>query len=100
MIRRPPGSTRSDTLLPDTALFRSGLRGRVPRYTRIRYGGTLPDGSRLEREVDGWHARVVQHELDHLDGILYPQRMGDLKDLVFESELRHRAPLQPEEREE
>src|SRR3546814_6972625 len=57
-----------------------GLRGLVPRYTRIRYGGTLPDGSRLEREVDGWHARVVQHELDHLDGILYPQRMGDLKD--------------------
>ena len=77
-----------------------GLRGLVPRYTRIRYGGTLPDGSRLDREVDGWHARVVQHELDHLDGILYPQRMTDLTDLIFESELRHRAPLQPEEREE
>ncbi|MFC3677966.1 peptide deformylase [Ferrovibrio xuzhouensis] len=77
-----------------------GLRGLVPRYTHIRYSGTLPDGSRLDREVGGWHARVVQHELDHLDGILYPQRMDDLKDLVFESELRHRAPLQPEEREE
>ena len=77
-----------------------GLRGLVPRYTRIAYEGTLPDGSRLAREVDGWHARVVQHELDHLDGILYPQRMTDLKDLVFESELKHRASLRPEEAEE
>jgi peptide deformylase len=77
-----------------------GLRGLVPRYIRIRYEGTLPDGSRMEREVDGWHARVVQHELDHLDGILYPQRMTDLKDLVFESELRHRAALRPQEEEE
>jgi peptide deformylase len=77
-----------------------GLRGLVPRYKRIRYEGTLPDGSRLEREVGGWHARVVQHELDHLDGILYPQRMTDLKDLVFESELRHRAALRPEEAED
>ena len=77
-----------------------GMRGLVPRYTRIRYEGILPDGSRLEREVGGWHARVVQHELDHLDGILYPQRMTDLKDLVFESELRHRAALRPQEEEE
>lgn len=77
-----------------------GMRGLVPRYTRIRYEGTLPDGGRLEREVEGWHARVVQHELDHLDGILYPQRMTDLKDLVFESELRHRAALSPQEQEE
>ncbi|WP_430397983.1 peptide deformylase [Ferrovibrio sp.] len=77
-----------------------GLRGLVPRYTRIRYAGTLPDGGRLEREVAGWHARVVQHEFDHLDGILYPQRMQDLRDLVFESELRHRQALKPEEQEE
>lgn len=77
-----------------------GMRGLVPRYTRIRYEGTLPDGSRLDREVGGWHARVVQHELDHLDGILYPQRMTDLKDLVFESELRHRASLRPPELED
>ena len=77
-----------------------GLRGLVPRYTRIRYEGMLPDGSRLDREVGGWHARVVQHELDHLDGILYPQRMTDLKDLVFESELRHRASLRPPELED
>jgi len=77
-----------------------GLRGLVPRYTRIAYEGTLPDGTRLAREVEGWHARVVQHELDHLDGILYPQRMTDLKDLVFETELKHRAALRPEEAEE
>lgn len=77
-----------------------GLRGLVPRHTRIRYAGSLPDGGRLEREVAGWHARVVQHELDHLDGILYPQRMTELKDLVFESELRHRASLRPQEQED
>ncbi|WP_341895364.1 peptide deformylase [Ferrovibrio terrae] len=77
-----------------------GMRGLVPRYTRIRYEGTLPDGTPLQREVGGWHARVVQHELDHLDGILYPQRMTDLRDLVFESELRHRASLRPQEAEE
>lgn len=77
-----------------------GLRGLVPRYTRIVYEGTLPDGTRLAREVEGWHARVVQHELDHLDGILYPQRMTDLKDLVFETELKHWAALRPEEAEE
>lgn len=77
-----------------------GLRGLVPRYTRIRYEGTLPDGTGLSREVGGWHARVVQHELDHLDGILYPQRMADLKDLVFETELKHRASLRPQEQED
>lgn len=77
-----------------------GLRGLVPRFTRIRYAGIQPDGGRLEREVSGWHARVVQHEFDHLDGILYPQRMDNLADLIFESELRHRAALRPEEAEE
>ena len=66
-----------------------GLRGLVPRFDRIRYGGLMPDGERLEREVSGFHARVVQHECDHLDGILYPQRMTDLSKLVFESEFRH-----------
>ncbi len=81
-----------------------GLRGLVPRYTHIRYSGILPDGQRLEREVSGWHARVVQHEFDHLDGMLYPQRMRDLSDLIFESEMRHRTPPQgpaarPEESE-
>ncbi len=65
------------------------LAGEVPRYTAIRYRGLDPDGQAIEREARGFHARVVQHECDHLDGILYPQRMLDLKKLVFASELRH-----------
>ncbi len=64
-----------------------GLRGLVPRYTRIRYSGRDPYGREIVREVDGFHARVVQHECDHLDGILYPQRMTDLARLGFIEEL-------------
>jgi peptide deformylase len=60
-----------------------GLAGKVPRYSRIRYSGLTPEGGLIEREVQGFHARVVQHECDHLDGILYPQRMADLSTLVF-----------------
>ncbi len=65
-----------------------GLRGVVPRYRRIHYCGFDADGRRFEREVEGFHARVVQHECDHLDGKLYPQRMRDLTTLGFEEELR------------
>ena len=64
-----------------------GLRGLVPRYRRIRYTGYAADGSPIDREVDGFHARVVQHECDHLDGILYPQRMRDFSAFGFEEEL-------------
>ena len=60
-----------------------GLRGAVPRLARIRYRGATPDGGTIERTAAGFHARVVQHECDHLDGILYPQRMTDLRLLVF-----------------
>ena len=67
-----------------------GLRGRVSRPAHIRYSGLTPEGNTLSRVARGFHARVVQHECDHLDGILYPQRMSDLKDLIFESEWRHR----------
>jgi peptide deformylase len=56
-----------------------GLRGRVRRYTRLRYAGFDPSGRRIEREANGFHARVVQHECDHLDGILYPMRMEDMR---------------------
>jgi peptide deformylase len=56
-----------------------GLRGVVPRYTRLRYEGLDPQGNPIDREVDGFHARVVQHECDHLDGILYPMRMPDMR---------------------
>lgn len=64
-----------------------GLRGLVPRYRRIRYSGLDASGQRFEREARDFHARVVQHECDHLDGVLYPQRMRDLATLGFEEEL-------------
>ncbi len=67
-----------------------GLRGLVPRAAHIGYRGVGLDGKTIEREARGFHARVVLHECDHLDGILYPQRMTDLSDLIFESEWRHR----------
>lgn len=54
-----------------------GLRGVVPRYAAIRYTGFDPSGKPIERTVEGFHARVVQHECDHLDGILYPMRVED-----------------------
>ena len=60
-----------------------GLRGVVPRYSRLRYEGFDPAGNRIARDVDGFHARVVQHECDHLDGILYPMRMQDLSRFGF-----------------
>ncbi|MCL4760561.1 MAG: peptide deformylase [Burkholderiales bacterium] len=60
-----------------------GLRGVVPRYARLRYEGLDPQGRPIAREVDGFHARVVQHECDHLDGILYPMRMRDFSRFGF-----------------
>jgi peptide deformylase len=65
-----------------------GLRGRVPRHARVRYSGFDQRGQPIEREVSGFHARVVQHECDHLDGILYPRRIRDLRLFGFEQELR------------
>lgn len=64
-----------------------GMRGLVPRYTRIHYSGVNERGEPIEREVDGFHARVVQHECDHLDGILYPMRIPDLRYFGFIDEL-------------
>jgi peptide deformylase len=54
-----------------------GLRGVVPRHARVRYAGFDPQGRPIEREAEGFHARVVQHECDHLDGVLYPMRVRD-----------------------
>lgn len=65
-----------------------GLRGAVRRATDIRYRGVTPEGEAIARRARGFHARVVQHECDHLDGVLYPQRMDDLGELIFESEAR------------
>ena len=60
-----------------------GLRGVVPRHTRIRYAGFDAEGRSIEREAEGFHARVVQHECDHLDGILYPMRVADFSRFGF-----------------
>ena len=60
-----------------------GLRGEVPRFTRIRYRGFDPQGQVIDRLAEGFHARVVQHECDHLIGRLYPTRMRDLRRLGF-----------------
>ncbi|HUP96698.1 MAG TPA: peptide deformylase [Usitatibacter sp.] len=64
-----------------------GMRGVVPRYTKLRYSGFDEEGNPIEREAEGFHARVVQHECDHLDGILYPQRMTDMRTFGFTKEL-------------
>ena len=60
-----------------------GLRGVVPRRTRLRYRGCDERGNAIERVAEGFHARVVQHECDHLDGILYPMRMPDMSRFGF-----------------
>jgi peptide deformylase len=60
-----------------------GLRGVVPRHRRLRYRGLDPEGNIVERDVEGFHARVVQHECDHLDGILYPMRVRDFARFGF-----------------
>ncbi|WP_207456191.1 peptide deformylase [Azospirillum sp. SYSU D00513] len=66
-----------------------GLRGVVPRHARIRYRGVGLDGAPIEREAAGFHARVVQHEFDHLNGVLYIDRMPDLRHLAFNEEAHH-----------
>ena len=60
-----------------------GLRAKVPRWTRIRYSGYDPSGRWIEHDAEGFHARVVQHEVDHLDGILYPSRIRDFSSFGF-----------------
>jgi peptide deformylase len=64
-----------------------GLRGLVPRFRRLRYQGFDAAGAPIDRTVEGFHARVVQHEVDHLDGILFPQRVRDLRNFGFEDVL-------------
>ena len=60
-----------------------GMRGLVPRYTRLKYEGFDLRGQRIEREVSGFHARVVQHECDHLLGVLYPMKIKDMTQFGF-----------------
>ena len=74
-----------------------GLRGWVPRYARLKYSGYDERGKRFVREVSGFHARVVQHECDHLDGVLYPMRMRDFTRFGFNEALFPGQPLPAEE---
>src|SRR5919108_237179 len=63
------------------------MRGLVPRFRRLRYQGFDAHGAPIDRTVEGFHARVVQHEVDHLDGILFPQRVRDLRNFGFDDAL-------------
>ena len=73
-----------------------GMRGLVPRFRRLRYQGFDARGQRIDRTVEGFHARVVQHEVDHLDGVLYPQRIVDLANFGFEDALGDRMTPMPD----
>jgi len=73
-----------------------GMRGWVPRWARVRYSGFDEQGRPFERVVQGFHARVVQHECDHLDGILYPMRIRDLAKFGFNEALFPGQDLQRE----
>jgi len=66
------------------------MMGEVPRCKAIRYRGVSPEGHLIDRQAEGYHARMVQHECDHLDGILYPMRMPDMSRFGFVNEIRQR----------
>ncbi len=74
-----------------------GMRGMVPRYRHLRYSGYDAQGRRFERSVEGFHARVVQHECDHLDGVLYPMRIRDFRKFGFNEALFPGEDLPPED---
>ena len=73
-----------------------GMRGLVPRYRDVRYRGYAVDGRPIDRIASGFHARVVQHECDHLDGVLYPMRIRDLRNFGYAEELFPGQDLQDE----
>jgi len=75
----------------EACLSLPGLAGVVPRFQEIRYTAQTPTGEPIDRIARGFHARVVQHECDHLDGVLYPMRMTDLSRLSFVEELKRFA---------
>ena len=82
---RPLSDKRSEAW--EGCLSVPGMKGLVPRFESICYTGFDQKGNRIEREVDGFHARVVQHECDHLLGVLYPQRIVNMKNFGFNEEL-------------
>lgn len=77
-----------------------GMIGAVPRYTKVRYRAVSLEGEPIDRVAEGFHARVTQHECDHLEGTLYPQRMEDLSLLMFRDQMRYHADGESEEAEE
>ena len=84
-VIEPLGDTMAEGW--EACLSVPGMRGVVPRHIRIRYSGFDAYGDRIEREVEDYHARVVQHECDHLDGVLYPSRIRDMSTFGFDEEL-------------
>jgi peptide deformylase len=92
--------TDEKKLIWERCLSIPGLHGMVPRYTRVRCTAQAMDGSPIERVTRGFHAMLLQHECDHLDGILYPMRMTELSTLAFNSELGDRGFLYPRPAEE
>jgi peptide deformylase len=93
-VLAPIGEEREDGW--EGCLSVPGLRGLVPRYRRLRYRGFTPDGTAIDREVEGFHARVVQHEVDHLDGVLFPQRIRDMRSFGFEDALAGQMQAMPD----
>jgi len=94
VIEPLPGGTEDDW---EGCLSVPGMRGVVPRHSRIRYRGCDEKGRQFEREAEHFHARVVQHECDHLDGILYPMRIRDFTRFGFIEELFPGQELPPED---
>lgn len=90
VLINPEMKVLSDELISEWegCLSVPGLRGRVPRYKKIKYSGYDAEGNFFSRKVKDFHARVVQHELDHINGMLYLQRMQDMRDFGFEEELQ------------
>lgn len=82
-----PLGEEKDSML-EACLSVPGFTGLVPRFRRIRYRGIGLEGEAIDRLAEGFHARVVQHECDHLDGILYPMRMTDLSTFGFADEIQ------------
>ncbi len=81
----PIGEKMTETW--ESCLSVPGLMAKVARYQSVQYSGTTPEGKRIERTAHGFHARAMQHELDHLDGILFPMRMVDSRQFGFQNEI-------------
>jgi peptide deformylase len=98
VLINPVISVLSDEMIEgwEGCLSVPGLTGLVPRYQHIRYQGYDEKGGLIDREVSGFHARVVQHECDHLDGILYPVRIRDLRNFGFRQVLFPDSAIQDE----